>query len=238
MPGVPLLIADSGPLSYEGWILFLKGAWVGLAMTAPPGPVGGLAVRRTVREGLVAGLSTALGALIADVILGVVAMLPASQFRGLGRPWDALIAVAVAATLIFLGVRFFRRALRGEVFDESSADVKLPGGGPERRGIAGFVGLTIGTFLLTLMTPLTIPAFIGFFTQMKLGKSAAETAGGPFFVIAGVTVGAAIWWFTLCAVVNRFRSRAQSWLRGMEFFCAGLMFVGAGFALIKGLGWA
>lgn len=226
MPAFPYLIGETSALSYEGWLLFFKGTWVGLAVTAPPGPVGGLAVRRTIRDGFAPGLSIAIGALLADVALGVVAMLPASQFQGFGGGWDIALALVVAAALIFLGVKYFRRALHGQVFDTAA---------PETTKGPGLVGLTAGTFALTLMTPGTIPAFIIFFTQLRLGQGAAETQFGPWLVIGGVATGAAVWWLALCAIVHRFRTHAQGWMRALEFVCAGLMFVGASFALWKAI---
>ena len=226
MPGLLPLIAETSPLSYEGWLLFFKGTWVGLAVTAPPGPVGGLAVKNTIRDGLVKGLATAFGALLADVTLGAFAMLPSSQFHGFGHPWDQWIAIGVAAVLAIYGVRIFRRALHGQVFEKVA---------PETQKGPGLIGLTAGTFALTLMTPATIPSFIIFFTQLKLGQGAAETSFGPGLVIAGVASGAAVWWLALCGLVHRFRAHAKSWERGLEFVCAGLIFVGAAFALWKGL---
>jgi len=225
--GPTLLLAETTSwLSVEGWALFFKGTWVGLAVTAPPGPVGALSVRRTIRDGLIKGLSTALGALLADVTLGGIAMLPTSQFHGLGHPWDQVIAVIVAVALTALGVKYVRRAMKGQVFDTSA---------PETRKGPGLFGLTAGTFGLTLMTPGTIPAFILLFAQLRLGERAAETSFGPFLVIGGVAAGAAVWWTMLCGLVHRYRRHALGWMRVLEFVCAGLMFVGAGFALWKGL---
>ena len=226
MSGLTSLLAQqTAALSYDGWLLFFKGTWVGLAVTAPPGPVGGLAVRRTARDGLWQGLSTALGALVADVALGVVAMLPASQFQGLGSPWDQVLAATVAAALVWLGVKFFRRALHGQTWDETA---------PEARRGPGLIGLSAGTFALTLMTPGTVPAFLIFFSQLRLGQAAAETQFGPGLVIGGVAAGAAAWWLVLCGLVHRFRGHARAWMRALEFVCSGLMFIGAGFAIWKG----
>lgn len=227
MPRLPLLIAETSALSYEGWLLFFKGTWVGLAITAPPGPVGALALKRTLRDGVWFGLATAIGALLADVTLAALAMYPASQFKGFGPPWDQVIACAVALALFLLGVKYFRKALRGEVFDREA---------PETRRGPGIVGLSAGTFALTLCTPGTIPACIVLLAQLKLGASARETEYGPGLVIAGVACGAAVWWLALCGVVHRFRAHARSWERGLEFVCSGLMFVGAGFALWKAFG--
>lgn len=225
MSGILSLIAEESALSYGGWLLFFKGTWVGLAVTAPPGPVGGLAVRRTARDGIWSGLSTALGALLADVTLGTIAMYPASQFKGFGPPWDSVIAFAVAAALVVLGIRIFRRALSGRTWDETA---------PEARRGPGLIGLTAGTFALTLMTPGTVPSFAILFAQLRLGERAAETQFGPALVIAGVAAGAATWWIVLCGLVHRFRDHARGWMRGLEFVCAGLMFVGAAFAVWKG----
>jgi threonine/homoserine/homoserine lactone efflux protein len=222
VPGLSILIAENSALSHDGWLLFLKGTWVGMAVTAPPGPVSGLAVRRTARDGLGAGLVTALGALLADVCLGAIAMLPSSQFRGVDPPWEQVIGVVVAVALVWLGVRYFRRALRGQTWDQAA---------PEARKGPGLLGLTAGTFALTLMTPGTVPAFLVFFSSLHLGETAAETHFGPGLVIAGVAAGASAWWVSLCGVVHRLRGHAQRAERALEFVCAGLLFAGAAFAL-------
>ncbi len=227
MPHLPYLLAAAGPLSVDGAVLFLEGALVGVAVTAPPGPVGGLCIERTLKNGLVHGLLTALGALLADAFYGTLAAFGLAQVAMPHGPWRQVLAVIVAVALAVLGVKYLRRAWRGQVEVEPAA--------PKAR-FAGILGLAMGTFLLTLTTPGTLPAFVVMFTSLGLAAKSAECAGGPFLVVCGVVAGAAAWWLLLCGVVHRFRAHAQGWLRGMEYACGVLLLVGAGAAIWSGFG--
>jgi putative LysE/RhtB family amino acid efflux pump len=227
VPDIPLLIAAAGPLSVDGAVLFVKGTLVGVAVTAPPGPVGGLCIQRTLRGGLWPGLSTALGALIADAFYGALAAFGLAQIAVPHGPWREVLAVIVAAALTVLGVKYLRRAWRGEVEIEPA---------PEKTRFAGLAGLVLGTFLLTLTTPATLPAFVVMFASLGLAAESADCAGGPFLVVSGVVAGAAAWWFVLCGAVHRFRDHARGWIRGMEYACGLLLLIGAAGAIWSGFG--
>ena len=54
---------------------FLAGAWVGLAVAAPIGPMGVLCIQRTLAHGIVAGLGTGLAAATVQVSYGTMALL-------------------------------------------------------------------------------------------------------------------------------------------------------------------
>jgi len=223
----PAFLALTSALSYEGWLLFFHGTWVGVAVTAPPGPVGGMAVRRTLRDGLWRGLSTALGALLADIFYGALAVFGLSQLAEPTGWVRRALAFGVAALLTYLGIRYVRFARAGTVV--------LP---PPKEGVASGTGLvttTVSTFFLTLWTPATLPAFMALFAGLGLATRAGDCAGGPLLVLAGVVVGAAAWWAALCLLAHRFRTVAGNWLRWMEFGVAMLMFGGAAIALWQGL---
>lgn len=222
----PALLAVTSALSYEGWLLFFHGTWVGVAVTAPPGPVGGMAVRRTLRDGIWRGLSTALGALLADLFYGALAVFGLSQLAEPTGWVRQALAVGVAALLVVLGVRYVRVARAGTV------DLPPPKEGV--RAAAGLLGTTVSTFFLTLWTPATLPSFVAIFAALGLGARAGDCEGGAFLVLAGVLVGAAAWWLALCGLAHRFRTVAGNWLRWMEFGVAVLMFVGAAIALWQG----
>jgi putative LysE/RhtB family amino acid efflux pump len=212
-------------LTLDAAVLFYHGGLVGIAVTAPPGPVGGLCVQRTLRDGIWAGLSTALGALLADACYGTLAAFGLTQIGTPGGAIRRIAAVVVAALLLWLGYVHLRRAWRNDVSTERAH--------PKSR-FGGLWGLVAGTFLLTLGTPGTLPAFVVMFASMGLAAETAETAGGPFLVVAGVVVGAAAWWTLLCALVHRFRDHARQWLRGMEYAVGGLLVVGAAAAAWTG----
>ena len=222
------LLAQVGPLSADGAVLVAQGALVGVVVTAPPGPVGGLCVQRTLKGGLLSGLSTALGALLADTFYCVVAAFGLSQVAA-PQGWLRLVlAFAVAAALTALGIKYVRRALRAQM--EIEVDTQQ---GKSR--FAGLLGLVAGTFVLTLWTPGTLPAFLVMFASLGIAARAAECAGGPFLVVFGLLLGASAWWLMLCGLVHRFRAHAMQWLRGMEFACGVLLLVGAAGAVWSAL---
>ena len=87
-----------------------------------------------------------------------------------------------------------------------------------------------GTFLLTLSNPTTILSFIAVFSSLAGNASEAS----PIWMIAGVFIGSAAWWFLLVGIVGRFRGRLQAaqlrWLRrGSAVLLAGF----AGYQLVS-----
>ncbi len=228
MPDLLRLLAQVGPLSADGAVLVAQGALVGVVVTAPPGPVGGLCVQRTLKGGLGAGLSTALGALLADSFYCVVAAFGLTHVAAPQGTLRVVLAFAAAAALTALGVKYVRRALRGRM--EVEVDTRQP-----RSRFAGLLGLVAGTFVLTLWTPGTLPAFLVMFASLGIAARAAECAGGPFLVVFGLVLGASAWWVMLCGLVHRFRAHAMQWLRWMEFACGMLLFVGAAGAVWSAL---
>ena len=227
MPDLLLrLLAQVGPLSADGAVLVAQGALVGVVVTAPPGPVGGLCVQRTLKGGLLAGLSTALGALLADTFYCVVAAFGVAQVAAPHGWLRTALAFAVAAALTALGVKYVRRAMR----HQPDLEVAQP-----KTRFAGVLGLVAGTFVLTLWTPGTLPAFLVMFASLGIAARAAECAGGPFLVVFGLLLGASAWWLLLCGVVHRFRAHAKNWLRWTELACGILLFVGAAGAIWSAL---
>jgi threonine/homoserine/homoserine lactone efflux protein len=69
-----------------------------------------------------------------------------------------------------------------------------------------------GTFGLTLSNPSTVLSFVAIFGAM----SADGAVAAPGLMVAGVLLGSALWWLTLCGVVGalreRFGEKAQRWV--------------------------
>jgi threonine/homoserine/homoserine lactone efflux protein len=183
-------------------------------------------VQRTLLGGLRHGLATALGALLADAFYGSIAAFGLAQVAAPAGWLRHALAVLAAALLTFLGVKYLRRAWRGAVAPEP------PQSKDSRFG--GLLGLLVSTFVLTLATPGTLPAFVLMFAGLDLAARSHEVTAGPYLVVAGVVIGAGLWWLLLCGVVHHFRARAQNWLRGMEFACGALLLVGAAAAIWTG----
>lgn len=195
------------------WAIF-QGIGIGFAIAAPVGPIGMLCIRRSLRNGWVAGLVTGLGAATADAMYGLVAA------GGLGLAGWLIghargLSLAGAALLAALGVeslRAFRRKATapGERATEPDA--------PPASAHAAFAS----TFALTASNPMTIVSFVGVIAA--LGAPGAGTAGTPWLLVAGVFAGSMLWWLILVGIVRvARRAVSPAALRGVDLLTAAVL---------------
>lgn len=172
-------------------ILFLKGLILGIAITAPVGPINLLCIRRSLYHGQKAGVMTGLGAAIADTFFGAVAAF------SLTRISDFLIAHQ--NTLQLIGALVF--LVMGGLLLRS----KLPANGdPEPKGLSSLEAFTSG-LLLTLHNPTTVFAFLVAFAAVNLGENLS--LAGSTLATLGVFAGSTLWWITLSAISSKLRSK-------------------------------
>lgn len=195
--------------------LVLRGMLIGLAIAAPVGPIGVLCIRRTLRDGPVAGLVTGLGAASADGVYGAIAAL------GLGALMNTLTGISFWTHLVgglflaYLGIRTLR-----ERPAEQAAQV-------DGRGL---LGAYASTFVLTLTNPATILSFLAIFAGLGLGAGAS--GWGAFALVVGVMLGSAGWWLLLSGSVGLFRSRMTPRSLRWVNIVAGLIILGFGLAAL------
>ena len=179
--------------------LFVQSLWIGLSIAAPVGPIGLLVIQRTLRHGLPVGLATGLGAAVADAGYGALGAFGLSALIGLLQQLRLPLALLGGAFLLWLAWRTWcAGALRqGEQVNAqtTAAPALLPS--------------FAGTFVLTLSNPATILSFVAIFGVLA-GKGVSAS---PWWMVAGVLAGSALWWLLLCTAVGvmrkRFDARAQ-----------------------------
>lgn len=197
--------------------LFLKSLLVGLSIAAPVGPIGLLAIQRTLDQGLRAGLATGLGAACADACYGALGAwgvaLVIDWLVG-ARLW---LATFGGALLLWMAWSTWRQPPAAQA-------AALPS---QRELLRCFAG----TFVLTLSNPLTILSFIAVFGALA-GQAGAGLAALP--LVAGVFLGSALWWLALSLGVARVRERFGVLWR--QRVARGSALVLAGFALWQGVG--
>lgn len=183
--------------------LFVQSLWIGLSIAAPVGPIGLLVIQRTLRHGGAVGLATGLGAAVADAAYGAVGAFGVSALIQALQGARVPLALVGGAFLLWLAWRTWTAA--------------APTEGAHVQGGPGLLASFAGTFLLTLSNPATILSFIAIFGAV-LGSMGVAGAGAasPWWMVAGVLVGSALWWLALCAAVStlrsRFDARAQRWV--------------------------
>lgn len=194
----------------------LRGMGIGLAIAAPVGPIGVLCIRRTLRDGRLAGLASGLGAATADLLYGVVAAV------GLTAVTERLIGLSFWLQLLgglflcYLGVRTLR---------------ERPAERPAEADGRGLVGAYLSTLALTITNPATILAFLAIFA----GLGVADDAGGygdAGLLVLGVFLGSALWWLLLSGGVSLLRARVTPRVLRWVNIGAGLIILGFGIAAL------
>ena len=187
--------------------VFLRGLLIGFSIAAPVGPIGILCIRRTLAEGRLAGFLSGMGAASADMFYGAVAAFGLAAIQDLLLGQSTWLRIVGGVFLLYLGVKtFFAKPAEGAA--------------ESRRG--GLFGAYLTTFFLTITNPITILSFIAIFAGLGLpfhavsgGLREGEIGGNYIsaaFMVLGVFLGSAIWWFTLSFLVGLLRHRfTETW---------------------------
>ncbi|MBW4465917.1 MAG: LysE family translocator [Pegethrix bostrychoides GSE-TBD4-15B] len=177
---------------------FLRGLILGFSIAAPVGPIGVLAIRRTLAAGWRIGLATGLGAATADGVYGCIAGFGLTLVSGFLVGQAFWLKLFGGLFLCYLGMQTFRAKPAAE-----AASVKS-------RGLLEAYG---STFLLTLTNPATILSFSALFAGLGVADGSYFNAS---LLVLGVFCGSALWWLTLSSSVSLFRSRISSQLKWLN----------------------
>ncbi|HEX4585131.1 MAG TPA: LysE family transporter [Burkholderiaceae bacterium] len=185
--------------------LLLKGLVIGVSIAAPVGPIGLLCVRRSLEQGVVAGLATGLGAATADAAYGCVAGFGLTAISGFLVAHATWLRLGGGATLCWLGARMI---------------LARPAQREARARSGGVLPAYFSTLLLTLANPMTILSLVAVFAGFGLVVS--TTYAGAATLVAGVFVGSGLWWLFLSTAAARMRHRvSDSWMRAINRLSGG-----------------
>jgi threonine/homoserine/homoserine lactone efflux protein len=174
---------------------FLKGLLVGIIVSAPMGPIGVICVQKTVNKGHFLGFLSGLGAATADTFYAILAAFGVTFITNFLSKNQVLFQVIGIMVLIFMGFRMiFNNPIKQYRYHRTSSKKK------------GAIKDYISVFFLTISNPLTIIFFGAAFTMMGL-LAAVDGQRNNLLLVAGIFVGASLWWFLLTYVVNIFRKR-------------------------------
>jgi arginine exporter protein ArgO len=164
---------------------FPQGMVIGFAVAAPVGPIGVLVIQRSLGSALV-GLSTGLGAAVADATYALVGTLATTLVaRVVAASWVLELVGGIA--LAALAFRALRKPTMAVVTGTTSSLALVRAFGE--------------TVFLTAANPATILSF----AAIAASQGLARTSHAQLFA-AGVFVGSAAWWLLLSSSV-RFGSR-------------------------------
>ncbi len=205
------------------WLWLLgKGFAVGFAIAVPVGPVGVLCIRRSLHDGLLAGLVCGLGAAAADTVYGAIAGFGLVSIIGLLKDHQDLIRLVGGLILCLFGAKLL-------VLHPKDA---TPGNGNFRLAQA-----YVACFILAVTNPATVFAFLAVFASLGLAEQ-ADGYGAASILTGGVFFGAAFWWFLLSTGASLLREHFS--LQGLTWVnrISGLLVLGFGLlALAAYFGW-
>lgn len=202
-------------------VLYLAGIGIGLATSAPVGPVNVLAISRTLRRGRIAGLVTGLSALAADTLLAAVAAFGVTAVIDFVEGHETAIQAVGSVVLVAFGILTWRR------HPHLDAAPAADDGGRVLRRIAV-------PFAMTVTNP---GALIGMVALVGAVKSAlsVDEAPDPFLLagmtVAGVATGGAAWWTALSFATAALKDRMTDALLDRVNHVSGVLLVAAGVLL-------
>lgn len=187
-----------------GLLYFLKSFVVGIAISAPIGPIGMLCIRKILELGFKGGLSVGLGAALADSFFALIAGAGFTAVSGFLLKHIIYIKIFGGGFLISLGIKELQSMKTNDAIVYS----------PRRN----FFKLAVQTFFLTSTNPLTILSFLGIFTTIA-GADASFVE--VLFMVIGIFLGGMAWWSSLSLLVLKTRRRLSDvWISRVRYFSA------------------
>lgn len=181
-------------------ILFLKGAFLGLALAAPVGPINLLCMKRSLEQGRRAGLITGLGAATADTFYGSVAAFGLTVISDWLEAHKAPLSLVGGVFFFVLGISL----IRSKTKTAADQDANLA---PAALGFSAQKAY-FSTLFLTLSNPTTVFSFLAAFAAIKLNTHDGDSVRPIYavFATAGVFVGSMLWWTLLSWFSAKFKS--------------------------------
>ena len=200
--------------------LLLTGIDIGLAVTAPLGPVNILVIRNAIRRGFTVAFLVGLGAVAADVLYASAAAYGVSWVSSLIAAYARPLMLVGGLLLVVTGVWLARKRV------EISA---IAGDEPQT---AKVIGKSLAAFGLTVTNPGEFFGFIAIFGTMSGILRLHEDWARPPTVIAGVAIGGSLWWLCLSFLVSRLKTRISERALARISRWTGILIAAFGFALL------
>lgn len=175
----------------ESLLIFFRGLIVGLIFGTPVGAIGMLAIQRTLRDGMKAGLFVGLGSSIADSVYAAVGAFGITIVADFLETYQSYINIVGGGILLVLGLNTMRKKAK-QIKEEEKDSSKI--------------ALFLSSFVLGITNPAAFFGFLFAFSYFRLGDNLG--IGGAIILVVGVFIGTYFWWLLLSNVVHRFREKA------------------------------
>lgn len=202
------------------------GLIIGIAVSAPVGPVNVLCIRRALQRGIGGGVMAGLGATLGDGLIAFGAAMGIGAIDSVVTYYRSAIQVLGGLVLVVFGVLLCR----------AKVPVADAGGGDAPSRLWDLLSDVPKAFLLTVTNPgavlglLAIFGGIGTFVEVRGSIDAIVLVGA-------IMAGSLLWWVILASIVATIKGQFGSVNIGRLNFVAGLALVVFGIVLLSEIVW-
>lgn len=168
-------------------IIFIKGFLVGFSVAAPIGPIGILCIRQSIAHGFWGGVTTGLGASLADILYTIGAGLFATALYTFVQDYDNWINFCAGIFLVYLAIKLYKNSALNTSLETEKKDL-----------LASFINVIILSFL----SPVTTILFISMFNSYNVFDQPLSSENLRDLAL-GVGAGATTWWLILSSVISK-----------------------------------
>lgn len=200
-------------------MIFLKGIVIGFLISTPVGPIAVLCIQRTLNNGRIHGIVSGLGAATADAIYSLFAVSGLSFILNFLIKEQLWLRLVGGLFLCYTGMKLFY----SKVVQRAAS-----GGG------TSYFSNYVSAFIFAMTNPGTIITFAAVFASLGILHINVNYASAGLLV-AGVFVGAGLWWFILNSISRVFLKKLDyvklAWLNKIS----GIVIAGFGLFVLMSL---
>lgn len=170
-------------------MIIIVGIIIGIIVVFPIGPLGIIALQRTINRGWKIGFFSGVGAAVSDLVYSSAAIFGISFVDGFIIKHKYLINQITGTLFLIVGINIFiNAAVSKDIEEEERKEIMHP---------------ALSNFLLGLSNPMTFLIFLSIFTKMKLENG--EPLHNLILVIS-IFTGSVLFWIITSKFVNNSKS--------------------------------
>lgn len=202
-------------------MLFLKGIIIGMFVTLPVGPLGLLAIQRTINKGWKIGFLASVGAITSDMIYSSIAILGISFIGDFLNRHRNLINGLTGVLFLIVGINILMSGIEKEKVKEVNKEE--------------LVHPFFIHFLFGLSNPLIFIIFFTIFTRIGMSINNAKVFLNIIFILS-IFVGSCILWFVITNIIERSKKafKFESFIVIDKIIGSGIVLFGI-FSILRGI---
>src|SRR4051812_41717502 len=212
-------------------LAFLIALVVGFGLSIPPGPIAVAVMRQALEGNYKPGMQIGLGAATMDTIYSMIAIFASSALVATLKSaltlnvWVMLaFQVACIATLIVLGIRYFKATTKQVVETEKKEMIQEERARKLGKGKSSyFIGIVMS--VTNLASPTFLPTLFAVASYFHANNMVDNSIGQCVAYGLGFGCGAALWFILLLRTLYKWRARLSSGFIARLYQFAGWSFI-------------